>query len=71
MNTFLKTNWKRMLVLIGLVFVIVLVVICWPRRQQTLFVLPEPVPVDSVHSVPSRAEQSAEDRWNSLKTIQP
>jgi len=71
MNTFLKTNWKRILVLIGLVFVIVLAVICWPRSKQTLYVLPEPVPVDSLRSVPSRAEQSAEARWNSLKTIQP
>lgn len=71
MKAFWTTNWKGILALIGLVFVIVLAVVCWPRSKQTLYVLPEPVPVDSVRSVPSRAEQSAEARWNSLKTIQP
>lgn len=69
---FVRSNWSKLLLLLVCLAGLYLVFRGLLKRkpESTIYVLGESKP-DSVFSSPTKKEQSAQTRWDSLKGIQP
>ncbi|WP_338871749.1 hypothetical protein WBJ53_26200 [Spirosoma sp. SC4-14] len=68
---FFKANWVKLVLIAASLVALVLVFrgLLSSKSEGTIYVLPEVSKPDSVYSKPTRPEQSAQVRWDSLKKL--